>query len=401
MKYNFLSSFILTLILCTSGMAQVFTNYTTTQGLADNYVSGGVVIDASGNKWFGTTAGLTKFDNTTWTNFTTSDGMVSNYVNAVETDASGNVWVGTDNGVSKFNGTTWTNYTTAQGLIDNAVYCILTANDGNIWFGTYSGLSKFNGSTWTNYTSAQGLSSNTINCIAEDNSGNIWFGTMTGGVSVYNGSTFSSITSTQGLPDDNVFSIAFDASGKKYIGTWYGVTVLNASNVVDTTYKSPASLYNNFVRDIIFDNDGNLWVGVFADYNLDGGVTRFDGSNWHSMSTGAGLADMQVKQLAVDLDNSIWVATGNGVSKIQYHTSIIDNSIKQFDVFPNPASDFIRLNGVETGSKVEIYNLNGSKVYSGTADNENTIYTNTFPSGMYSIRVSNNDEIRNSVFVIR
>lgn len=401
MKYKLFSSFFLVVFLGISAMAQIFTNYTSVQGLADNYVSGGVAIDASGNKWFGTTAGLSKFNNTTWTTYTTTDGMVSNYVNSVETDASGNIWIGTDNGVSKFNGSTWINYTTAQGLIDNAVYCILAASDGSIWFGTYSGISKLNGSTWTNYTTSDGLSSNTITCIAEDNSGNIWFGTMTGGVAVYNGTTFSSITSTQGLPDDNVFSIAMDASDNKYIGTWYGVTVLNSSNSVDTTYVSPASLYNNFVRDIIFDNNGILWVGVFADYNLDGAVTRFDGTNWHSMSAGSGLVDMQIKQLAVDNDNSIWVATGNGVCKIEYHTSIAENNANDINVFPNPASDFIELKGVEAGSSIRIYDINGREVISCKVESNKAISISKLHAGVYTVRITSNSEVHNTTLVVR
>jgi len=77
MKNVFFSVFSCILI-CTSFLlhAQVFTNYSTINGLPDNYVNG-VAVDANNNKWFGTQAGVGKFDNTNWTIYTTAQGLLT------------------------------------------------------------------------------------------------------------------------------------------------------------------------------------------------------------------------------------------------------------------------------------------------------------------------------------
>ncbi len=77
--------------------------YTTTNGLANNNVSS-IAIDKQGNKWFGTAAGVSKFDGTNWTTYNTSNGLVCDSVNTIAIDAQGSKWFGTENGVSKFDG---------------------------------------------------------------------------------------------------------------------------------------------------------------------------------------------------------------------------------------------------------------------------------------------------------
>ena len=397
-KFFFLLVFISTFSF--AGRAQVITNYSDADGLADNYVNGGVAIGADGTKWFGTANGLSKFDNSQWTTYTTAHGLVSNYINCVTIDQSGNVWIGTDNGVSKFDGTNWSTFTTTQGLIDNAVYSVFCASNGDLWFGTYSGVSKFNGTTWTNYGTSQGLSSISITCFAENSNNDIWIGTLGGGVNIFNGTTFSLLNSTlNGLPNDNVFSIAFDSNGLAFVGTWYGVSKLNSGNTVDTTYVYP-QLYNNFVRDIVFDGDGNMWTGVFADYNLDGGVTRFDGSNWNSMSTPMGLADMQVKQLAVDADNNIWVATGNGVSKIQYHVSLNDIESQNINLFPNPCSNFLKIEGDYTLASVKVLDVLGNLVINSKLTDDNVVNVQELKEGVYFIIIESADFSATKRFVV-
>jgi hypothetical protein len=91
-----------------------------------------------GNKWVGTSGGVSEFDGTNWITYTTADGLSNNNVNAVAIDLQGNKWFGfgfSGGGVSKFDGTNWTSYTTADGLGSNSVYSIYIDAKGNKWFG--------------------------------------------------------------------------------------------------------------------------------------------------------------------------------------------------------------------------------------------------------------------------
>ena len=83
--------------------SQTFSNYTTASTstkLCDHLVIA-IEVDPAGNKWFGTSEGISKYDGTIWTTYTTADGLAGNCVTAIAIDAQGNKWFGTDNGVSK------------------------------------------------------------------------------------------------------------------------------------------------------------------------------------------------------------------------------------------------------------------------------------------------------------
>ncbi len=167
-----------------------WTTYTSTNsGIAYNGIGSLTLsIDKQGNKWFGTTEGLSKFNDTTWTNYTVSNsGLVNNNISCIAFDANNNKWFGTiGGGVSKFDGSKWTTYKkTNSGLANDTIGCITFDKQGFTWFGYEfgSGVSKFDGTNWTSYTTANsGLSDNGVIAIAIDAQGNKWFGTYGGGV---------------------------------------------------------------------------------------------------------------------------------------------------------------------------------------------------------------------------
>ncbi|MFH2144387.1 MAG: two-component regulator propeller domain-containing protein, partial [Bacteroidota bacterium] len=341
--------------------SQTFTNYTVADGLPDNFINGGVAVDSDNNKWFGTAAGIAKFNDTTWTVYSTFDGLIDNYTTCIASDGN-DIWIGTNLGASKFDGTTWTSYTTTEGLPDNTINYIAADQSGNIWFATFAGATKFNGSVWTNYTTSDGLPSDLISYITTDGFGNIWFGTWMGGIAKYNGSTFTSynMANTDSLLDDNISSIAITQTGEIWIGTLYGITVLdNAGNWV-INYRQTDGLYNDYIMDIDIDLDGSIWSGSFIDYLLEGGVTEFDGYNWASYDVSDGMADAQIERLAVDQDNNIWVATGTGVTKISQITSV-SNIQKDLSilVFPNPVKDLLYVPDNVTAN-VKIIDISGN-----------------------------------------
>ena len=142
-------------------VAQQWTTYTTVNsGLADNTVKV-VCIDSYGVKWFGTSAGLCRFDDMNWTTFTTEDSLAHNSVNdiAFEMGWSPKIWVATEGGVSVVGVepatiTFATPYRTDNtGLISNRVNSVTVDKNHLKWFGTDEGISRFDGSNWMNFTS--------------------------------------------------------------------------------------------------------------------------------------------------------------------------------------------------------------------------------------------------------
>jgi ligand-binding sensor domain-containing protein len=63
-----------------------------------------------GNIWFGTQAGISVFDGSSWTTYTTDNGLVSNNILSLATDQDGVVWIGTEGGISSFEDEKFINY---------------------------------------------------------------------------------------------------------------------------------------------------------------------------------------------------------------------------------------------------------------------------------------------------
>jgi ligand-binding sensor domain-containing protein len=384
--------------------AQSFTNYTTANGLPDNNVNG-VAIDAGNNKWFGTQSGVAKYDDATWTIYTTAQGVVDNYINCIAVDKNNHVWVGTDLGVSMYNGTNWTTYTTAQGLVDNSVNYIAGDSLGKVWFTTTMGVSVFDGTTWTTYTTANGLPDNTASFVIPDASGNVWIGTWMSGLVKFNGSTFQTYTSANdSLVSDNIVSVAINAPQYKWVGTFSGISVLDDEDAWVRDYTITDGLYNNFVQDLDFDSGGNLWVGMYANYNQDGGISVFTGTNWYSYTVTDGLIDPQVKRLAIDHQDNIWITTGSGVSKLLnpiLGTSDILTGKQAAKIYPNPASDYVR---VDHSSPValEILDLTGKTLVARSLPlTENSIDIRQLNPGVYIVRMTDDAGTNSTKLIVR
>ncbi len=396
MKTRQIVILIILLVLTKDITAQVFTNYTTaTSGLPDDFVNGGVVIDHNNNKWFGTSSGVAKFDDVNWTVYTTANGLIDNFVTCIAVDANNNIWVGTNSGVSKFNGATWTNFTSINGLPIDAINDIKEDANGNIWFSTFAGLSKFNGTTFTNYTILDGLPVDGIMNLTTDIHGNLWMGTMGGGISEFNGTTFTNFGASSNIVDTNITAIMVDHNDNKWVGTFFGTSVFNNSNVWAHNYTALDGLYGDYVRDIKEDSHGNIWIGIFVDYLFDGAITKFDGTNWISYAVPQGLVDYQVKELAIDQQDNIWIATGMGVSKFEDVTGItnVDSQIS-VSVYPNPASQFLNISLNKNASlfnqKIEIVNAVGQKIEEiNLINNQNsTISLENYSEGIYLLKTA-------------
>jgi ligand-binding sensor domain-containing protein len=297
-------------------------------GLPSNWIKCSAE-DSSGNMWFGTISGLTKFDGTNWTNYSTSDGLANNYITDIEVDGQGNVWFGTAIGLTKFDGNNWTSYTTsntANGLISNNIRSLAIDSNGDLIIGTLLGLCIFDGINWSSFTSADGLIDNAITCITIDNEGNKWIGTASG-VSLFNGVDFTNYTTSQGLVHNEVLCIAVDQQGAIWFGGSYGVTKFNG---LDWYYFG--SLTHEWINCIATDREGYKWFGTIL------GLSTYNGESWR---TYVGLG--AVNCVSEDYAGNKWLGQNYGLIKIDslntmtyYSTSngLVGNEITK--IIPDP-----------------------------------------------------------------
>ncbi|MBN2779315.1 MAG: T9SS type A sorting domain-containing protein [Bacteroidales bacterium] len=391
-KYVYFSTFLM--VLCVNLVAQVsFTNYTTADGLADDYVCGGVCVD-NNNVWFGTQSGVSKFDGSTFTTFTTEDGLVENYINCIAYDSNNQkVWIGTENGVSVYDGSEFINYTTSEGLIDNSAKSICVDQNGVAWIATFSGLIKIDNGEVTNFTTTDGLPSDLLTRV-RSNSDKLYIGSLVSGLIVYDGVSFSSYGTSEGLVDNYVSAIAVVDEGSIYIGSYAGVSVLNQSFSVTDTYTMESELFNNFVQDILVDDDGNIFVCEYADYLADGGVSMFNGSTWTTYTTQDGLVDVMLKDAAFDQNGNIWLTTGSGVSKMSLGAGsalLLDQSPVM--IYPNPAKEYFVIYGANENCKYEVLDLSGRVVKEGSSVNQTIVNCDDLKQAVYIIKLHYGEKV--------
>ena len=282
-----------------------------TDGLAALNVTA-IAQDSSGNLWFATTAGVSRYDGAAFRNFRQADGLASDDVRAVLPDREGRIWFGTGNGVSRLDHGTWTTFTSAQGLASDDVRAVLEDRAGRLWFGTGFGASRFDGTSWTTFRQIDGLAGDQISCLFEDRAGNLWFGTQGSGLGRFDGTTWTTYTAlgtSGGLADDNIESIHQTRDGTLWVGTRYG----GLSRFDGTTWSTDltaGALTLSEVGALAEDATGFLWIGTSV------GVARFDGRSWRSYTTGDGLAGSAVSALFIDSLGNRWFGTsGAGVSR--------------------------------------------------------------------------------------
>ena len=383
--------------------AQTITNYTTTDGLMDNFVEC-INVDVDDNIWFGTSVGFQKYNPSTpdWTNFDIANypDMVSNSIKQVNSTLNA-IWIGSDYGINMWNEPVLTTYNSTNGLASNQVKSIDVKDNSpdDIWIGTNQGVSHFDGSSWISYSTPD-LHWSGVNATAFDSNGDKWFASPLGGITHFDGTTFTPYDTSNGLLSQFVTALLIDDQDNKWVGTSSGMSVLDATNTTFTQhtrmYIMPPPDTLNPVVDIAMDSHGRIWTAIYVGYLAVGGVAMWDGNQWIDFDVTDGLVGPNVKGLAIDSQDNIWVATSTGVSKISAIPSAV-SAIKNngFDLFPNPSNDKIYItNENQKIQQLKIYNNLGALVYENNSNQLHySIDVSPFSRGLYYVNVLSFDAI--------
>lgn len=265
----------------------VFSHLNVTDGLSQNQINC-IYRDSKGFMWFGTNAGLNRFDGLNFEIFSTenssSSPLANNNINSIIEDNSGNIWIGTDHGISILDGKSYqiTNFEYTAAATHNCgdIYYInsmLAAKNGNIWIGTNNGCfykNMRNDSIHYLLIDAAKCSAplNGITALTEDHSGNIWMSSKNGFIIKYD-PVFKSIQKFK-IPDK--------------------------SN----------ELANSVTR-LFIDNDNELWVGnLYGLYLFHPGKDMWDNQFSETISKTADLK--RIGAISQNMDGLIWIAADGG-----------------------------------------------------------------------------------------
>lgn len=223
--------------------------------------------------------GLGHFDKTNWINCNQSSDSAGRNIQAIAVDQANRLWAATEEGgVIMFDGQRWTNFTTQNGLPSNKTYGLTIDQNNDVWVATWEGVARFDSksNTWKVPYTAEGktISNNRVHSIVFDSSGNIWIGHIGQGVSKFDNATGSWI---------------YHTAGEK-------------------------SLSGNQIRSIVVRKADSLSPESVWFATTDGGVSKYQDNSWTSYRIKDGLPSDDVRMIAIDKYNRIWVATSKGTS---------------------------------------------------------------------------------------
>ena len=270
-------------------------------GLSSN-VTSCILQDRRGFLWFGTDAGLNRYDGfqiKTYKDEGDHKNDLSNgVIKCLFEDKQGRIWIGTERGLNcyipeidqfKF-------YLSIKNdinsLSNNTITSITQDKFDNIWVGTFSGLNKLTGFTKDKEPLfkrvrhhpqiPESLSNNRIFCLTTDKEGNLWVGTEGGGLNLIkvdalknDKEIFTHFThlsnETRSIADNTIYNIYQVEDGRLYIGTDKGLSVLEKKDNQYYFYNYPKTekerkkFKEHKIYSLGQDQENQIWIGTFGD----------------------------------------------------------------------------------------------------------------------------------------
>jgi signal transduction histidine kinase/ligand-binding sensor domain-containing protein len=308
------------------------------QGLSQESVLT-ILQDRQGFMWFGTQAGLNRFDGykmTVFRNDPDDPGSIAdNFVNASYEDDAGQLWFGTKGGLVRFDAATqkFVRYLpggSGPGLAAlRGVTAIVGDGKGGLWLGSGAGVRHFDPATghcvWFHHDPVEpgSLTSDRVNALAVDNGGALWIGTANGLDRLKAGShqfQHFRLAPSDDARRNSVLSLSMGPRETLWVGTAAGLEAWRlGEDEPQRRHIGPAEgVGDERILSVYHDAGYNLWVG-----------TDLDGLKWLEPTTGRfvsyrnqaldlhSISDNQVGSIWVDHTGTLWAGTQfGGVNRV-------------------------------------------------------------------------------------
>jgi len=332
--------------------------FTIKQGLSHTF-SNHIFQDSIGFLWIGTRDGLNKYDGYEFSTFRNlpfdSSSISDNFIRVICEGQSGDLWIGTSKGLNRLDRKSGTFKRYVAGgedqysLKEPTVYGIATDTSGDIWVKTRSYLEQLDPTTGiiTHYSHPTDVTINTEDIlrmpIVITGDGVIWTGAPEGLISFHRNSAKIHLYSGPGPEEERgpklISSICADTGNQLWIGAASGLYYFSP---VEERFRKviigEGSLKDGAVHSIFLSGPNSLIVGMnhgFLKYDIEGGKTLQSPAR-HSDPLDP--AQLTVNSLLVDRSKIIWLATPDGLLKInekEREFSILNSKLPEYSVLPS------------------------------------------------------------------
>ena len=247
----------------------------------------GIYEDRERILWISTIDALNRIDRKTgqYTFYRAAGPGVSPRPIAIVEDRSGFLWLGSDShGLTRFDPKTGAfktflhSPTDRFSLSNNIVNRLLIDHTGTLWATTFDGLDRLDPATshFTVYKPNKTSGALIDIEVKEDRQGALWVGTHSSGLQRFDPTTGQftvyqhNANDPASMSNNRVNSVHFDQSGTIWVGTQDGLDKFDPKTGRFKTYNEEDGLSGNVVSCILEDERGNLWMST------NNGLSKFD-----------------------------------------------------------------------------------------------------------------------------
>lgn len=325
-----------------------FTNFSSINAFGDTVAQADkdvwyIFQDKENNFWFGSDGkGVYRYDGKTMLHFSTRHGLCNDRIRGIQEDNSGNIYFTTLDGISKFDGQKFTRLTVTAGNNKNE----WKLEPGDLWFGgegKMKGPYRYDGKAlyplefpkhyleddyYKQFPNTP-INPYEIYYSYKDSKGTMWFGTGALGIYRYNGRSVRAmyedhLTNTESGGSFGIRSIIEDKNGKYWFcNSKYRYNILpgespKGKGFINYTREKGIDITSSLLsKDRIYfqsvaeDSNGDLWMQTYRE-----GILRYDGKKVTRYPVKDGANDAKVISMYKDRRGGLWLGTdGSGVYK--------------------------------------------------------------------------------------
>jgi len=197
-----------------------------------------------------------------------------------------------------------------DGLPEDTVQALAETKDGYLWVGTTGGLTRFDGTRFSIYgtTTLPVSGVNSIFCLEPSRDGGLWVGTEGGGLLHLLNGQVQSYGVSNGLTDGFVRTVLEDRHGTVWVGTDNGLFKVKGDRV--ERLEMTAGMGSLAVHAISEDKEGRIWVGGSRLLSIEDGKLHF-------YDLPGSYSSNRVKTVLQTADGSVWVGMVNGLERLE------------------------------------------------------------------------------------